>query len=307
MRVLRRGRRGFRIARARTRERKPGRRERLRRAAVGSAAIAALLLAPVPVCAQFGRPLSPRALPEMAGARNLHEPVFGIGPHTTWRGGYGLEVGVESEGDERVFDVELLYGVTETLTLTVVLPFSRPLSDGSLGSVGLRAKWRLWSRFAPGLLDAVALVGGLTVPRSVAEGVEQGGPRLLAGATAGRESRRWYAFAGLRGTLATESGGVDPGDMLAADAAWGVRPVLSSYEAPDLVLLVELNARRRGASRTGPGETAKWNEVSLAPAFLFSYQNVMLKGGLGLVLHDSRGAPDESSDLKLLAAMEVHW
>lgn len=275
--------------------------------AVVIVAIAVLQSPPTAAYGQSGHTARPEIPGKLLGARHAHEPVFGIGPHTTWRGGYGLELGVESEGDERILDVELLYGLTETVTLTVVFPFATPLSDGSLGAVGLRAKWRLWSRFAPGRMDAVALVGGVTVPRGVVEQIEQGGPRLLAGVTLGRESRRWYAFAGLRGTVATESGGVDPGDVVAADVAWGIRPVLSSYEAPDLVLLVELNTRRQGGSHASSVGAEAWNEVALAPTFLLSYHNVMLKGGLGIVLHDSRLARNESSQLKLIAAMEVHW
>ena len=62
-----------------------------------------------------------------------HEPVFGVGPHTIWRGGWGMELELESEGGELVVPVELLYGVTEELTVTAVLPFRAPLQNGSLG------------------------------------------------------------------------------------------------------------------------------------------------------------------------------
>ena len=114
-----------------------------------------------------------------------HEPVFGVGPHTTWRGGWGMELELESEGGELVVPVELLYGVTEELTVTAVLPFRNPVQNGSLGSVGFRAKWRFATVFSPGRADALAVVGGVTVPRASA-GTPAGGPVITTGLAAGR-------------------------------------------------------------------------------------------------------------------------
>ncbi|MFQ5536872.1 MAG: hypothetical protein ACE5GJ_05405 [Gemmatimonadota bacterium] len=240
-----------------------------------------------------------------------HEPIFGVGPHTTWQGGWGLETEVETAGDEDVLAVELLYGITEELTVTAVLPFNSPVDGGSLGSVGLRAKWRFATNFGRGRSDAVALLGGVTFPRTSVADLSRGGPEVMLGMAAGRESRRWYYFAGLRGIARLSRSGTDPGDRVAANLAWGVRPWRTGYRAPDLVLLVEANGRYEGRTRrSGQGPTGAvggGRYLSLAPAFLFSVRNVMLKGGVDVPVWERLNTPGASKDVKIVAAVEVHW
>ena len=237
-----------------------------------------------------------------------HEPVFGVGPHTTWRGGWGLELELESEGGELVVPVELLYGVTEELTVTAVLPFRDPLGNGSLGSVGFRAKWRLATSFSEGRMDALAVIGGVTVPRSVG-GISTGGPVVLTGVAAGRESRRWYYFAGARAAFQLPDEGLNPGDLVLLNLAWGIRPWLTEFDAPDLVLLVEANGRLAGhTSVNGQRVSASGGRVlSLAPAFKLSYRNVMLKGGVDIPVWEHFNDPGRSEDVTILAALELHW
>lgn len=237
-----------------------------------------------------------------------HEPVFGVGPHTTWRGGWGMELSLESEGGELVVPIELLYGVTEELTVTAVLPFRQPLQNGSLGSVGFRAKWRFATVFSPGRADALAVVGGVTVPRSSA-GTPAGGPVITTGLAAGRESRRWYYFAGVRAAIQLADEGRDPGDRVLLNLAWGIRPWLTEYLAPDFVVLVEANGRTQGRT-TLNGQTvdASGSQVlSLAPAVMLSYRNVMLKGGVDIPIWERVNDPNESADVTILAALELHW
>lgn len=274
----------------------------------------ALLLAALftgePLAAQAPLPVvgSPGLQRPAPGPSLNHEPVFGIGPHTTWRGGWGMELELESEGGELVVPVELLYGITEELTVTVVLPFRDPFENGRLGSVGLRAKWRFATRFSPGRADAVAAVGGITVPRSSADG-PQAGPVIIAGLAAGRESRRWYYFAGVRTAIHLADEGNDPGEQLLLNVAWGVRPWLTEYLAPDLVLLVEASSRTEGRTRVN-GQTvdASGGEVlSVAPAFLLSYRNVMPKGGVQIPVWEHLNDAGRSEDVRILAALELHW
>ncbi len=274
------------------------------------AVILALVGLPQGLAAQAWTPspgVPPRPIPERGPVLN-HEPVFGVGPHTTWRGGWGLELEVASKGDELVAPVELLYGVTEELTVTAILPFRDPLGDGSLGSVGLRAKWRFATSFSKGRMDAVAVIGGVTLPRSVG-GVTTGGPVLLTGLAAGRESRRWYYFAGARAAFRLPKEGLNPGDLLLLNLAWGIRPWLAEYHAPDFVVLVEANGRLAGhTSVNGQRVDASGGEaLSLAPAFLLSYRNVMLKGGVDIPIWRRFNDPARSEDVTILAALEIHW
>jgi hypothetical protein len=220
-----------------------------------------------------------------------------------------MEVQVESEGDETMLPVEVLYGVTEELTVTAVLPFATPAEGGDLGDVGLRAKWRFATRFSPGQADALAVLGGVVFPRNSVEGARKGGPVTMLGLATGRESRRWYYFAGVRGLARLSDGGFDPGDRVALNIAWGIRPRRTEYRAPDLVLLVEANGVAEGRTRLDDVEvaTSGGRRLSVAPAFLFSIRNVMLKAGVDIPVWEDFNDPTRSADTKLIAAIEVHW
>ena len=277
-----------------------------------SALLLAFIFTPQPLAAQVRSP-SVRfpALEGGGGTQSAvlnHEPVFGVGPHTTWRGGWGMELELESEGGELVVPVELLYGVTEEITVTAVLPFREPLKNGSLGSIGFRVKWRFATIFSPGRADALAVVGGVTVPRSSA-GTPVGGPVITTGLAAGRESRRWYYFAGARAAIQLANEDRDPGDRVLLNLAWGIRPWLTEYLSPDFVVMVEANGRRQGRTKVN-GQTvdASGGEVlSLAPAFMLSYRNIMVKGGVDIPVWERWNDPDQSPDVKILAALEIHW
>jgi hypothetical protein len=253
--------------------------------------------------------MSPNGAPGGAAIGLRHEPIFGVGPHTTWRGGWGVEVQVEQFDGETMLPVEVLYGVTEEITATLVLPFATPPAGVRLGEVGVRAKWRFATRFTRGRMDALALVGGMTLPRTAVDGVPVGGPIAMLGLASGRESRRWYYFGGVRGALRLADDGFDPGDMILANVAWGIRPSLSEFTAPDLVLLLEANGRFTGRTSQGGVEIAGsgGRVVSVAPGLLFSVGNIMLKGGLDVPIWDRLNDPDAPARVKLVAALEVHW
>ncbi len=247
--------------------------------------------------------------PGSAGVQFGHEPLFGVGPHTTWRGGWGVEIEVERQGNETVVPVEVMYGVTDKLTVTATLPWEASSADGGLGEVGLRAKWRFATRFAPGLSDAVALIAGFTIPRNSADGALKGGPGIMAGLAAGRESRRWYYFAGARGTLRVRRDGFDPGDRIAFNLAWGVRPRLTAFDVPDLVVLVEGNYRVVGRSTlAGDVDRATGSRVlTFGPAVLYSIRNIMFKGGLDIPVWDRFNEAGRNASTMVVGALEIHW
>jgi hypothetical protein len=238
-----------------------------------------------------------------------HEPIFGVGPHTTWRGGMGIEIEVQEVGGETVLPIELLYGVTEEVTATLVLPFSNATGGTSLDEVGLRAKWRFATRFSQGQMDALALVGGVTLPRTSLADVPVGGPIATLGLAAGRESRRWYYFGGLRGSMRFANDGLDPGELIIGNVAWGVRPWRSEYKAPDLVLLLEANGRLTSRTSTNgvPLQATGGRVLSVAPGFFLTLRNVMLKGGIDVPVWTDFNDPVATADPRLIAAVEYHW
>ncbi len=178
-----------------------------------------------------------------------HEPIFGLGPGTIFRGGVGVEAEYVKEGSLQAVATEVLYGLTEdvSLTLRALQGFER-FRGGAF-----RVKVRVWKDYDRGKVDALSLIGGITTD------AVSGTSYLLGGVAVGRESRRWYFFADMR-----------TADRFYADTAVGIRPWLTEYLKPDLVLLSELNYEQKGNKRF----------LFVSPAFFFTYRNLAVKGGV---------------------------
>ncbi|MFQ6046979.1 MAG: hypothetical protein ACE5PT_11600, partial [Gemmatimonadales bacterium] len=114
-----------------------------------------------------------------------HNPIFGLGPQTIWRGGVGI--GLEGEvtratgsieAMDRALHAELLYGVTEDLTVALALPLAQRKSERTLapgvsqvnrdatgvGDALLRGKWRFFQRFRGATQYHAALIAGVKAP-----------------------------------------------------------------------------------------------------------------------------------------------
>ena len=74
-------------------------------------------------------------------------------------------------------------------------------------------------------------------------------------------------------------------------------------------MLVEANGRTQGRTTlNGQTVNASGGQVlSLAPAVMLSYRNVMLKGGVDVPIWERANDPNESADVTILAALELHW
>jgi len=202
-----------------------------------------------------------------------HEPIFGLGPGTIFKGGIGIEIEYEREGNAEGLASELLYGITEDLSVTLraFTGFRGPKSYAA------RLKWRLWKRYAPGTVDAAALIGGALIS-------PEGKTFPLVAAATGHESRRWYFFADVRYA-----------DRFYIDGAVGIRPWLTEYLRPDLVILTEVNYEAKDSFRV----------LFLSPAFFFTYRNVAVKGGIQLPVSKSREA--EKVENRGAISVEVHF
>ncbi len=198
-----------------------------------------------------------------------HEPIFGLGPGTIFKGGVGIEAEYVREGDFRGIATEVLYGLTEdvSLTLRALQGFER-FRGGAF-----RVKVRVWKDYERGRVDALSFIGGMTTD------AVGGTSYFLGGVAVGRESRRWYFFADVR-----------TADRFYADTAVGIRPWLTEYLKPDLVLLSELNYEQKGNKRF----------LFLSPAFFFTYRNLAVKGGVQI--------PASGADAERYAlSVEVHF
>jgi hypothetical protein len=257
---------------------------------------------------------------------SAHEPVFGLGPHTLYEGGfstslsYGHDVDTEGEDANRA-TLGLTYGVNANLNLAVGLPYviHQPVAGGHIDGVGdpvVQVKWRPWASFSPGNVDALSLVGAVKLPAGE-QGVSPGNTAYVLGATAARENLRYYLFSSLRYVAQTAGLEGKPGNVFLYDVATGIRPFILEYDEPDLVVLVEFNGRtvedfvaregavnaasqqqaleyrtirqaHSGGTTTAVGGTGKGGtELAVTPELLLSWGPVMLKGGVQFPFWDN--------------------
>ncbi len=257
-----------------------------------------------------------------------HEPTYGIGPHTLYRGGIGIELKYEfarkanfsTEAQIRKLNLETIYGINEDLALTLGIPQvtksvrapSGTRSESGVGDILLRTKWRFYRDDQFGAVNQLAIIGGIKLPtggRSGAVALGSGSTDFLAAFAAGRETRLWYYFADARYRLNTANGGDRQGNLFQYDAAFGVRPHQSEYWTPDLVTLVEINGRLEGKETVNRvvNPNSGGHILSVAPGILLSYRNVMLKTALKIpLLQDLNGTQLEDKE-EFIVAIELHF
>lgn len=204
-----------------------------------------------------------------------HEPIFGLGPGTIFKGGVGIEFEYEKVKEEGLA-TEVLYGVTEDLSFT-----ARSVNGNrDMREAGFRLKYRVWKRYDVGQIDALSLIGGTIFD------MEEDRLYPLGGLAIGRESRRWYFFADMRASR-----------KFFIDGAVGIRPWLMEYLKPDLVLLSELNYEQKGSVRV----------LFTSPAFFFTYRNIALKGGMQIPTYRSDEAKRRDVKERASLSFEVHF
>ena len=108
-----------------------------------------------------------------------------------------------------------------------------------------------------------------------------------------------------------------PSTFPSTDEGWRIRGALDPgghlqhrvVLAPDFVVLVEANGRTQGRTTLNgqPVDASGGQVLSVAPAVMLSYRNVMLKGGVDIPIWERVNDPNESADVTILAALELHW
>lgn len=257
-----------------------------------------------------------------------HEPIFGLGPHTIFKGGVGIETEIETElasgtGEtERrlIMDTEFIYGVTTNLSLTVAVPViyrELEIDDDTnsltgLGDVFFRTKYRFWRHDITGTQDSAAFIMGIKLPTGNNDSTPQlgsGSTDFLFGLAAARESRRMYYFGDLRYRLNTENhDDLKIGDRLFADTGIGVRPWLTEYLEPDLVVTLESNweTHMRNSLDGHLISDSGGDLLFLSPGFFLTYRNWAIKGGFQYPVYQELNGDQAKIDYRLIIAMEVH-
>lgn len=261
-----------------------------------------------------------------------HSPLFGLGPQTIYKGGWGVEIGGAwsragtGAHEQRGVYVNLHYGITEDLNVSLALPLLQNrqemmLSPGvgqvvrdatGIGDVVLQGKYRLWKDLFPGGNHQATVIAGVKLPtgRAAADPpLGSGSVDFLAGAAVSRETHRYYAWASLLGRVNTEATGYRRGNELRFDLAVGVRPYVPQWTSPDLMLLVELVGVTAAPSVGAAGEdpNSGGRVLAVAPGFWLTYRNWALKGGVKLPFHQRLSGTQPQLDFEIIAAVEYHF
>lgn len=260
----------------------------------------------------------------ISGGAFAHEPIFGLGPHTIFKGGFGLEMEFEGEkasgggeGErEYVLKSEIIYGITVDLSATLSIPYILERSSinesSGPGDISVRTKYRFWRRDGVGVQDAAAVILGVKLPT----GDDDKTPRLGSGSTdylfaltAARESLKWYYFGDVRYRLNTEGGGgLRAGNGFFVDFAIGIRPWKTDYLRPDLVVIAELNYESRNRDELFGVDVADsgGSRLFLSPSFFLTYRNWALKGGIQFPVDQDLNGNQPESDYRFSLAVETH-
>lgn len=267
-----------------------------------------------------------------AGTIRQHNPIFGLGPQTIWKGGFGLEIQGEvarwkGRADEELLALhaEIMYGLTRDLTLTAAMPIVQRKSVSGLvpgtgqvsrdatgvGDAMIGAKWRIFHRFSGPTQYHAALLGGVKLPlgsRATEPPLGSGSTDFIGGATASRDGLRYYLWTSALVKLNGEASDRRRGNEFRYDAAGGIRPWIPSYTGFDLLLLVEFNgvtaARNvvHGVVQPGTGGTI----LAFSPGFWLTHRNLALKAGVKLPFYQALGTDEAELDFTTVLAFEFH-
>ncbi len=252
---------------------------------------------------------------------NAHEPVFSLGPETIYQGGFGLETEFEFEESEddrwAALHYEILYGLTRNITVTLSVPQILERNEGGetssgLGEVTFRGKYNFYRKDSLGAQHKVTGILGIKLPTGedeTAPPLGTGTTDVLAGLSYGYESRTWYHFATFRYLWRTDRNGFNPGDRVFYDVAVGYRPWRREYLEWDFVTLLEMSGKCDFKSELEGAEllNSGGNTIWLGMTGLFSYRNLMIKGGVQFPVSQSFKGNQAKDGLRAVLAFEYHF
>lgn len=212
-----------------------------------------------------------------------HEPIYGLGPETLSMHLSGIEFGSHFFQSETEYYLAYSYGINQNWTIGAKFPFISSGSQFGFGNMLIKIKYALWRKTQPGAIKRLTAIAAVKLPTSDrSQNLSTNITAATLGLANGYESRRWYYFSSVTYTFISTGNNLQQGNILNYNLAGGIRPIKTPYTKPDLVFLIELNGRYSGKSKLN-NETVTQsggNTLAIAPGFLFSYRNLMLKGGI---------------------------
>lgn len=256
----------------------------------------------------------------MADEAAAHDPIFGLGPHTLFKGGVEVHVGsfLDKSSRERSSDTELQlkYGITSDWVAGLGIPYVRNSgwseTESGRGATSFSTKYRFWRKDMPGAQAATAVLGKVILDdaSSGQHGqTQRDGNDYLAGLTYGYEGRKWYRWASVRHRFNNDTAsGAERSDMTLLDLVIGIRPTPTEYLQPDWVWMLELNGEitenvtnLQGNNRFQIGGE-QW---FISPGLMFTYRNFAVKIGLQVPIYDDVRADQQTADYR--AQIEFEW
>lgn len=254
-----------------------------------------------------------------------HGPVFSPAPETIFKGGTEITLGLDARRAdgagpvEKEFEpfLELEYGITDDWEVGVEVPYSWREQDGAIsngvGDIALDTKYQFFKRDVPGAQYKASAFLEVELPT----GKDESTPRLGSGSTdvttglaSGYEGRRWYWFASGAYRVNTEgAGGLEKGDRQFLNVVGGIRPVLSEYDEPDTVLMLELNWERSGRDALNGAElsnTGGW-ELFVSPVVWWTYRQVAIRGGVQIPVANDLNGDQPDSDFRARIEVVYHF
>ena len=256
---------------------------------------------------------------------SAHGPLFSAGPETIWKDGTEITLGYhdnrrtgagQSEREQELF-LELQYGLTANWQIEVELPYAWKRQDGltadGLSDITLGTKYQFYVDNFSGGQNKASVFAKTKLPTGDANQsprLGSGSTDILLGLAVGHESRRWYAFADARYRINTVGeGSLKKGNKLFLDLVGGVRPVLSEYDEPDTVLMLELNweqteqDRLNGLNLTDSGG---W-ELFVSPVLWWTYGQFAFKTGVQIPIASQLNGNQPASDYRWLLETVYHF
>lgn len=247
-----------------------------------------------------------------------HDPVFGLGPHTLFKGGVEVHVGSHQEkaGDERATESEIAikYGLTADWVASIGLPYvhSTDESDGGRGPTSLSTKYRFWRNDLPGVQESAAVLAKAILDDGDASHgqAERNGNDYLVGLAYGYEGRKWYRWASIRHRVNNDAAnGAERPNKTLVDLVGGIRFEPTEYREPDWVWMVELNyehTEHLSALSEGLPRQIGGDQWFLSPGLMWTLRNFAVKTGVQLPLYDDLAGNQDADDYRALVELEWH-
>lgn len=247
-----------------------------------------------------------------------HDPVFGLGPHTLFKGGYEFHAGVlrEEAGDETEteYALALKYGLTGDWVIGVEAPFIDLNIPGSSvsgqGDIAVSTKYRFWRNDQPGVQESAAASLATVFDTADKTALGGGATDVIAGLTYGYEGRKWYRWAALRYRRnGTDETGLDRGDKVLLDLVGGIRFKPTDYLEPDWVWMLELNGEYTRRAERGGVELANsgGTEWFVSPGLMWTYRNVAIKTGVQVPVASDLNGTQTETDYRATLEFELHY